>query len=95
MSTEKNKAVVHRLFEEIMQGNLAVADELITQDYAQHSVFGIQNGRDAFKQFFMAFAAAVPDAHFVIADVIAENDKVVTRMTVTGNASSGRSQGSA
>lgn len=84
MSTEENKAVIRRLFEEVMKGNLTVADELIAEEYAQHSVFGIPDGREGFKQFFMAFAAAVPDAHFVIEDMIAESDKVVTRLTVTG-----------
>lgn len=84
MSAETNKAVVRRLFEEVMKGNLSVADELIAEDYAQHSVFGIPDGREGFKQFFMTFAAAAPDAHFVIDDVIAEGDKVVTRLTVTG-----------
>ena len=84
MSAENNKTIVRRLFEEVMKGNLAIADELIAPDYAQHSVFGIPDGREGFKQFFMAFAAAVPDAHFVIEDVIAEGDKVVTRLTVTG-----------
>ena len=83
-SAEKDKAIVSRLFEEIMKGNLAVADELILEDYAQHSVFGILNGREAFKQFFITFASAVPDAHFEIEDVIAKGDKVVTRLTVSG-----------
>lgn len=84
MSAENHKAVVRRLFEEVMKGNLAVADELIAEDYVQHSIFGIPNGRESFKQFFLAFAAAVPDAQFVVEDVIAEGDKVVTRLTVTG-----------
>lgn len=84
MSAETNKAVVRRLFEEVMKGNLSVADELIAEDYAQHSVLGIPDGREGFKQFFVAFAAAAPDAHFVIDDVIAEGDKVVIRLTVTG-----------
>ncbi len=84
MTTEKNTAIVRRLFEEVMKGNLAIADEFIAADYAQHSVFGIPNGREGFKQFFMAFAAAVPDSHLVIEDVIAEGDKVVTRLTITG-----------
>jgi len=84
MSAELNKAIVRRLFEEIMRGKLAVADELIVEDYTQHSVFGIPNGREAFKQFFMAFGEAVPDAHFDIEDVIAEGDKVVIRLTVSG-----------
>ena len=84
MSTENNKSIILRLFDEVMKGNLAIADELITEDYAQHSVFDIPNGRERFKQFFMAFAAAVPDAQFVVEDVIAEGDKVVTRLTVSG-----------
>jgi steroid delta-isomerase-like uncharacterized protein len=84
MSTENNKSIVLRLFEEVMKGNLAIADELITEDYAQHSVLGIPDGREGFKQFFTAFASAVPDAQFVIDDVIAEGDKVVTRFTVNG-----------
>lgn len=84
MSTENNKSIVLRLFEEVMKGNLAITDELMAEDYTQHSVFGIPNGREGFKQFFMAFATAVPDAQFVIEDVTAEGDKVVTRFTVNG-----------
>ena len=84
MSAEENKAIVRRLFEEVMKGDLSVADELIVEDYAQHSVFGIPNGREGFKQFFMAFAAAVPDARFILEDMISEGDRVVTRVTVTG-----------
>jgi steroid delta-isomerase-like uncharacterized protein len=84
MSTIQNKAVVRRLFEEVMKGNLSIAEELLATDYVQHSVFDIPDGREGFKQFFMAFAAAVPDAHFVVEDVITESDKVVTRWTVTG-----------
>ena len=84
MSTENNKSIVRRLFEELMKGNVSIADKLIATDYAQHSVFGIPDGREAFKQFFLAFAMAAPDAQFVIEDVIAEGDKVVIRLTVTG-----------
>lgn len=84
MSAEENKTIVRRLLEEVMKGNLSVADELIVEDYAQHSVFGIPNGREGFKQFFMAFAAAVPDARFILEDMISEGDRVVTRVTVTG-----------
>jgi steroid delta-isomerase-like uncharacterized protein len=84
MYAENNKTIVRRLFEEVMKGKLDIADELLAADYVQHSVFGIPDGREGFKQFFMTFAAAVPDANFVIEDVIAEGDKVVTRFMVTG-----------
>ena len=32
MTTEKNTAIVRRLFEEVMKGNLAIADQFITAD---------------------------------------------------------------
>ncbi len=83
MSAE-NKAIVRRLFEEVMKGNLAIADELIVTDYAQHSVFGVPQGREGFKQFFMGFAAAAPDARYTIEDMIGEGDRVVSRFTLTG-----------
>lgn len=84
MTTEQNKAIVRRLFEEVLKGNLNVADELIVTDYAQHSVFAVPPGREGFKQFFMGFSAAVPDAHYTIEDMIAEGDKVVLRSTIRG-----------
>ena len=84
MSTQENKAIVRRLFEEVLKGNLDIADELIITDYAQHSVFGVPPGREGFKQFFAGFAAAVPDASHTIDDMIAEEDKVVLRSTIRG-----------
>lgn len=84
MSPEENKAIVRRLFEEVLKGNLAIADELIVTDYAQHSVFGVPQGREGFKQFFMGFGAAVPDVSHTIEDMIAEGDKVVVRSTIRG-----------
>ena len=37
MSTEANKALVRRFYEEIDKGNLAAMDELVAEDYIDHS----------------------------------------------------------
>ncbi|MCB0144029.1 MAG: ester cyclase, partial [Caldilineaceae bacterium] len=71
MSTETNKAIVRRLWEEVWnQGNLSVCDEIFDADYAAHE-----------KGFVPVLRAAFPDLHFTIEDMIAEDDKVVTRHT--------------
>ena len=77
--TEENKAIVKRLYGELNRGNLNVADELIVPDYAQHSILPVPPGREGFKQFFAAFGAAFPDAHFAIEDLFGEGDRVAMR----------------
>jgi ketosteroid isomerase-like protein len=37
MSTEENKALVRRFYEEIDKGNLEALDELVAEDYIDHS----------------------------------------------------------
>lgn len=80
-TAEENKAIIRRLYEELNKGNLNIADELIVEDYAQHSILPVPPGREGFKKFFAAFSAAFPNAHFTIEDMIAEKDKVALRFT--------------
>jgi hypothetical protein len=57
MSTEENKALVRRIFEEVFnQGNVTVMDELATLDLTVHYAAAAESvrGRDAYKQLFMA-----------------------------------------
>jgi hypothetical protein len=37
MSTEDNKALVRRFYEEIDKGNLAAMDDLVAEEYLDHS----------------------------------------------------------
>jgi predicted ester cyclase len=86
MSDEQNKALVRRFYEEIDKGNLAAMDELVAEDYVDHSpppFPGLGHGREGLKQAFEIFWAATPGYH-KIEDQIAEGDKVVTRMTAYG-----------
>jgi steroid delta-isomerase-like uncharacterized protein len=85
MSTEENKAIVRRFYEELNTGNTDTAVELLTATAVIH-----QSGtpgpldRDTFKQLGGLFFAAFPDARHEIEDMIAEADQVVTRFTFRG-----------
>jgi steroid delta-isomerase-like uncharacterized protein len=86
MSTEANKALVRRFYEEIDKGNLSAMDELVAEDYLDHSpppFPGFAPGREGLKQAFELFWDATPGYH-KIEDQIAEGDKVVTRLTAYG-----------
>lgn len=72
--SERNKAVVRRLVEEVLNGGrLEVIEEL----YAP--------GLDADAKAWIApFRVSFPDVHMEVVDVIAEGDKVVGRFTCSG-----------
>jgi predicted ester cyclase len=85
MTPEENKALVRRFYEEIDKGNIDAMDELVAEDYLDHSPppFGFEPGRKGLKQAFELFWKATPGYHH-IEDQIAEGDKVVTRLTSYG-----------
>jgi ketosteroid isomerase-like protein len=86
VSTEENKRLVRRFYEEIDKGNLDVIDELVAKDYLDHNqppFPGLAMGREGVKQAFKIFWEATPGYHR-IEDQVAEGDKVVTRMTSYG-----------
>ncbi len=81
--SERNKAIVRRLYEEVInQGSLGAADELLAPDARSHA--GPQPGPEGLKRHTSMLRAAFPDLHQSIEDVIAEGDKVVVRTTCTG-----------
>ena len=86
MGIEENKELVRRLYDEVVnRGLMNVADELVHIDAIEHEpIPGAKPGREGFKQFFEAFRKSFPDMQISIDDMIAENDKVVVRLTVRG-----------
>jgi steroid delta-isomerase-like uncharacterized protein len=80
MSTEQNKAIVRRVFEEaVNQGNLALADELLASDYVNHDMPAPAPGVEGYKQVIAMFRSAFPDMVVTLEDVIADGDRVSTR----------------
>ncbi len=85
MSTEDNKALIRRAYEEgFNQRNLAVLDEVNASDLVSHNASTTMQGLEAFKQFLSLYLSAFPDARFTVEDIIAEGDSVVARHTFRG-----------
>ena len=85
MSTQENKALVRRIFEEgINQNQTSVFDELIAPTYVNHDLPVPTPGPGGFKMVIGMFRAAFPDMRVTLEEEIAEDDKVSTRGYFTG-----------
>lgn len=87
MDADENKAVVRR-FNEITRtffqgGDASGLDEICAPDLILHGP-GMPSDLDGFKQMAPVFRTAFPDIDVVVEDLIAEGDRVVDRITVTG-----------
>jgi steroid delta-isomerase-like uncharacterized protein len=85
MAIEANKALVRRYYEEVLNGRrVHLLDELAAPDYVENDPLpGQGNGREGFKQrVAMLLDALAPT--FTVADVVAENDRVVVRWINSG-----------
>lgn len=87
MSTEENKAMVLRHYEELNKGNLVdIVDDLYAPDFVGY-ITGLPEpvrGREAQKSLIAAFFTAFPDLHETPEELIAEGDKVVIRESYRG-----------
>src|SRR5512138_1125301 len=88
MSTETNKAIIRRFFEEAFgQGKLAVLDEILAPDQVSRgpsALPGMPPGPEGSRILIMAYRSAFPDLHFIVEEQIAEGNTVVTRWTAHG-----------
>ena len=86
MSTEENKAIVLRHYEELNKGNVDIVDELYAPDFVGY-ITGLPEpvrGRQAQKSLVAAFFTAFPNLHETAEELIAEGDKVVIRESYRG-----------
>jgi predicted SnoaL-like aldol condensation-catalyzing enzyme len=89
MTTDGNKAVVHRFIKEVLSGgNIDLIDELLAPDYVNPSM-GVTN-RTGFKAVVSGLKASVPTRNFEIADLVAEGDSVVFRGNMNFTLASGK-----
>jgi len=85
--SEQNKAIVRRLFAELWNnGNLSLADEIFTPNYAHNdpSTPDFGRGPESEKKRATLYRTAFPDLHLTIEDVIAEGETVMTRWSCRG-----------
>ena len=79
MSTQENKALVQRFFDEICNGRkLDVADELFAADhhYQDPSLPGVPPGPAGMKQVVGVYQTSFPDVFWRVDDMLAADDQV-------------------
>jgi len=82
MSTEGNKTTVRRFITEVLeQGNMSFINQLCAPDYVNRMT---GHGIDSLKQMGGLMKTIVPDWHFTIENIVAEDDQVVVRLTING-----------
>jgi steroid delta-isomerase-like uncharacterized protein len=81
-----NKAVVRRFYDEVIsRGNFGAAADFMTADFVEHEPLPVEGtGVDAFTRFFTMLRGAFPDLRADVDDLIAEDDKVMARVTMHG-----------
>jgi steroid delta-isomerase-like uncharacterized protein len=85
MSTEDNKAIVRRFFQEgPSKGNLAAAGELLSPNFSLHTPLPSAPGIQGVKEIITACRAAFEHLDVTVEDMVAEGDKVAARFTACG-----------
>jgi len=86
VSTEENKAVIRRAYDELWnERNVEVVDELVTEDFLNHAAPpDRQRGRQGLKDVVRMFEGAFPDFRYEVEDVISEGEKVAVRDVFRG-----------
>ena len=80
MSAEENKALARRSWEAL--DNPDLIDEVYASDLVWHR--RQTSGTQEAKQLISLYKRAFPDMNVSVEDVVAEGDKVVTRVTLRG-----------
>ena len=86
MSVEENKAIVNRVWHEVLnEGKLDIVNELVDTNYVYHGPGAYEiRGPEGLKQFVQGLRTSFPNLHFTVEDLIAEGDKVASRWTLRG-----------
>jgi steroid delta-isomerase-like uncharacterized protein len=80
--SEENKALALRSWESV--DNPDTLDEVYAPDVVWHNPEGDIQGLEEAEQFVAMITTAFPDMSTTVEDVIAEGEKVVTRVTIRG-----------
>ena len=81
-----NKTLVRRFYKEVyVDWNMALVDEVVSPRFTSHDwPEDGPSGPLAFRDYYAAIRAAVPDARYEVDDLIAEGDRVVVRWRLLG-----------
>jgi predicted ester cyclase len=86
MSIEENKAMMQRIWEELLNGGKTEKmNEFMATEYVYHGPGGHEiKGIEEMKRFSAWVHTSFPNMHFTVHDLIAEGDKVVSSWTMKG-----------
>jgi steroid delta-isomerase-like uncharacterized protein len=84
--SDSNKDVIKAFLEDVInQGRLERANDLVKEDFVELDPLpGQVQGREGLKAVIHALRSAFPDMHWVVNEMVAEGQKVVTRFVWTG-----------
>lgn len=85
MTSEENKAVVRRFYDEVMgQGRIEVLDDVMVEDFVDHgeALFGSPQGRDTLRQGIAATHDILQGLNVTLHEMVAEGDLVGVRGTM-------------
>lgn len=82
---ETRKSIVAELYHAYSSGAVEHLDSIVAPDFTDHSPApGQSKGIDGLKQSVAAFRTAFPDGEIVPREMLADRDKVVARVSLTG-----------
>ena len=84
MSTDGNKAIIHRLTEAWNQGNVQLLDDILASDFRHHASLQPNGSRVEYVQWFQDTRTAFPDLLLTIDNLVAEGDQVAGHWTFQG-----------
>lgn len=91
MSTEQNKAIVSRFYDELWNNRqVGVADQIFAPDCVTHQLHsgaelvGVPRGPEAVKHHIAEWLRGFPDLRFEVEQMIVEGDVVVSRSVMRG-----------
>jgi steroid delta-isomerase-like uncharacterized protein len=82
---EQNKEVVRRYWNgKWNERRTEILDELMTPDVVYHGTSMEMNGVEEYKQVYNMYRSALHETQITIEEIIAEGDKVMTRLSLSG-----------
>jgi predicted ester cyclase len=85
--SEENKAIARRVYEIISTGDFGRAEEIVDEEAPDNELLPNDPPAkliDTFKETFSEARAAFPDLSVTVENVVAEGDRVATRVTMRG-----------
>jgi steroid delta-isomerase-like uncharacterized protein len=80
----ENKKLVRNWIDALNERNVEALQAGLADDFVNHAAIPGSQGRDAFPKVIGMLWKAMPDMKYRIEDLIAEGDRVVCRLTMTG-----------